>query len=56
MTTPGIRTLVVMAIGLLAITPVNGHAQKRSRDLITREEIESSAQKDQDIYAVIRSL
>ena len=31
-------------------------AQKRSRDLITREEIEGSPQKDQDIFQVIRSL
>lgn len=42
--------------GGLAITPSAAHAQKKSRDLITREEIEASPQKDQDIFSVIRSL
>ncbi|HEX9483774.1 MAG TPA: hypothetical protein VF929_04310 [Gemmatimonadaceae bacterium] len=31
-------------------------AQSKSRDLITREDIENSAQKDADIYSVIRAL
>jgi outer membrane cobalamin receptor len=48
-------TVVLMA-GLLSFAPRTAAAQKRSRDVITREEIEASAQKDQDIFAVIRSL
>ena len=52
-----ILTALLSSAGLLSLTPATAHAQqKKSRDLITREEIESSPQKDQDIYAVIRSL
>ena len=52
-----ILTALLSSAGLLSLKPATAHAQqKKSRDLITREEIESSPQKDQDIYAVIRSL
>lgn len=48
---------IMFAGGLLALAPSAAHAQTKSnRDLITREDIDNSAQKDQDIYAVIRSL
>ena len=47
---------VVLAGGLLGLASSPASAQKKDRDLITREDIEASAQKDQDIYAVIRSL
>ena len=54
------RRLILTALllsGGLAIAPSTADAQqKKSRDVITREEIEASPQKDQDIYAVIRSL
>jgi hypothetical protein len=40
----------------LLFTPPPAAAQKRDRDLITREEILSSAQKDKDLYQAIRSL
>ena len=50
----------LMAIGtaavLLGMSAASAHAQKRDRDVITREEIDNSAQKEQDIHAVIRSL
>jgi hypothetical protein len=46
----------VVLAGLVAVLPTNAQAQKRDRDKITREDIEGSAQKDQDIYQVIRSL
>lgn len=47
---------LMVAGGFLTLTPAQAHAQKKSRDLITREEIEGSAQRDQDIFQVIRSL
>jgi hypothetical protein len=48
--------LIVGAV--IGAGPGRLHAQeiKKSRDLITRAEIEASAQRDQDIYAVIRAL
>jgi hypothetical protein len=51
-----ILTALLLSGGLLSTVPSPAHAQKKSRDLITREEIENSPQKDQDIYSVIRSL
>lgn len=52
-----ILTAFVIVAGAISAAPHSLHAQqKKSRDLITREEIEASAQKDQDIYAVIRAL
>lgn len=51
------RTTLLLSLALVGMTPSLLHAQqKKSRDLITREEIEGSAQKDQDIFAVIRAL
>ena len=51
-----VTTLLILGSALGA-SPGTLHAQQRkSRDLITREEIEASAQKDQDIYEVIRAL
>jgi len=41
---------------LLAVIVTTAGAQTRNRDVITREEIANSAQKDQDIHSVIRSL
>ena len=49
-------TALLLSGSLVGIAPSIAHAQKKSRDLITREEIENSPQKDQDIYSVIRSL
>ena len=49
-------TALALSGGLLGLTPTSAHAQKKDRDLITREDIDNSAQKEQDIYAVIRSL
>ena len=46
--------LVVTAA--LALLPGAAEAQKKDRNLITREEIMTSAQKDGDLYAAIRSL
>ena len=50
-----IRSLVLVG-GLLGLASSAASAQRKDRDLITREDIDASAQKDQDIYAVIRSL
>lgn len=48
---------LVLSLTLVGAAPSALHAQQRkSRDLITREEIDASAQKEQDIYAVIRGL
>jgi len=41
---------------LVAWTPAPALAQKKERDLISREEILASAQKDQDAFFLIRSL
>lgn len=49
-------TAIGRATVLLGFIVTTAHAQKKDRDLITREEIDNSAQKDQDIHAVIRSL
>ena len=52
-----ILTSFLIIGGVIGAAPGTLYAQqKKSRDLITREEIEASAQKDQDIYAVIRAL
>jgi hypothetical protein len=51
----GLTALVLAGVwATLASTGVV--AQKRDRDLITREEILSSGKKDQDIFQVIRAL
>jgi|KBSSwiStaDraftv2_1062776.scaffolds.fasta_scaffold55339_3 hypothetical protein len=59
-----IRTLNVRAVGALVLlagiwgitAPGVVLAQKKQRDLITREEILASAQKDADLYSAVRSL
>lgn len=52
-----IRCTPLMLAGVvLAFMPGQSLAQQRSRNLITREEIANSAQKDQDILQVIRNL
>ena len=47
---------VMLAAGLAIAAPGDALAQKKSRDVITQEEIEKSGQKDQDLIAAIRSL
>ena len=49
-------TAVLLTGALTFMAPTEALAQTKSRDLITREEIENSAQRDQDIFAVIRGL
>ncbi len=44
------------AVVLLAIAPRLASGQTKNRDVITREEIENSVQKDADIHSVIRAL
>lgn len=51
----GVAALAV-AGGLMFLAPAAGVAQKKQRDLITREEILSSSKKDQDLFQVIRAL
>jgi len=46
---------VLVGAGLMLV-PDQALAQKKDRNTITREEIENSAQKNQDILQVIRSL
>ena len=46
----------VLVGAALALVPDQAMAQKKDRNTITREEIENSPQKNQDILAVIRSL
>ena len=48
--------VVILSTGLTVMAPADVLAQEKSRDLITREEIERSAQRDQDIFGVIRGL
>lgn len=48
--------VVILSAGLTVMAPTDVLAQQKSRDLITREEIERSAQRDQDIFSVIRGL
>ena len=51
----GVTALGVASV-LMFLAPAAGLAQKRDRDLITREEILNSSKKDQDIFQVIRAL
>lgn len=50
------RFALLLAGGLLLSTPAISRAQRKERDLITRQEIEESAQRDQDLFSVIRNL
>ena len=49
-------TALTLAGGMLMFAPAQAHAQKKERDLISREEIANSANKELDIYEVIRGL
>lgn len=48
--------VLIVAAGWLALAPSQGLGQKRQRDVISREEIEQSPQRSEDILRVIRSL
>lgn len=49
--------LALVSVGAIALArPAGAQEAKRERDRITRAEIEGSAQRDQDIYQVVRSL
>src|SRR5688500_20127307 len=47
---------VLMMAAAVSLVPAAAEAQKKDRNLITREEIITSAQKDGDLYQAIRSL
>lgn len=47
---------VVLVGSMIALAPENAEAQKRSRDLIKREEIVANLSKDQDLYTAIQRL
>jgi hypothetical protein len=47
---------VLVMAAAVALVPAAAEAQKKDRNLITREEIIGSAQKDGDLYQAIRSL
>lgn len=47
---------VLMMAAAVSLMPAAAEAQKKDRNLITREEIITSAQKDGDLYQAIRSL
>jgi len=51
----GVALLPLLALGTLCL-PEGLQAQKKQRDVITREEILSSAQVNQDLFLAIRSL
>ena len=45
-----------VAAGWLVLAPADGLAQKKQRDVITREEILQSGQRDMDLQRAVRSL
>jgi hypothetical protein len=47
---------MVLAAASLAVSPADSLAQKRQRDVITADEIQSSAVKTADLHRAIRSL
>ena len=47
---------VLVMAAAVSLLPAAAEAQKKDRNLITREEIITSAQKDGDLYQAIRSL
>src|SRR5690349_24323784 len=51
-----VRRSALLVAFAIAVVPASAHAQKKSRDLITREEILKSAQKDADLYTAIKAL
>ncbi|MFN2324356.1 MAG: hypothetical protein ABR551_00560 [Gemmatimonadales bacterium] len=52
----GRLTAAVLATLGLAFGPADAEAQRRDRDLITREELVQSSQKSTDLYQAVRSL
>ena len=56
MTTIRIALTVLTAAASLVVSPSESFAQKRQRDVITREEIQGSAFKAADLHRAIRSL
>lgn len=48
--------LLVLALVLVATVPSAAHAQKKSRDLITRDEVLKSAQVNDNLYVAIKAL
>lgn len=52
------RALLAIALAAVAgpIAPASLEAQKRDRDVITRDELEAAAQKSGDLHRAIRSL
>lgn len=54
-TRSGLIALFVLS-ACAALVPAQASAQKRQRDLITREEILNSAHQSQDLFQLIRSL
>ena len=49
-------TALALAIAAGALSPTDAFGQKKQRDLITREEIESVTQSSADLYEVVRKL
>jgi hypothetical protein len=56
MTTHGKWRWTLFAAVCLSVSPALAHAQKQQRDVITREELQRSAQKDLDLFQAVRSL
>jgi hypothetical protein len=52
----GSLATVIVATTALALAPGQANAQRRDRDLITREELVQSSQKSTDLYQAVRSL
>ena len=48
--------LAMLIAGAIMLAPPDLSAQKKQRDLITREELQGSGQRDQDAFSAIRSL
>lgn len=51
-----LKVSVLVMAAAVSLVPAAAQAQKKDRNLITREEIITSAQKDGDLYQAIRSL
>lgn len=48
--------VALCAAGLMLVVPGDASAQKKSRDVITQEEIEKSGQAEADLFVAIRNL
>jgi hypothetical protein len=51
-----VRTALLIAGAMLTMYPAAALAQKKNRDLITRDEIMNSAQREQDLWQAVRGL